>query len=163
MGSRKCLLACRTRRFVFAMLATLTVASAGPASAGVQDRDRTVGDLRVVLGVMPAALLTDHPEQHEEATMHGGLPAGRSYYHVLVALFDRRTGERITEADVHASVGELGFNPSLRDLKRMNAGGVVTFGNFFAMPDTGPYQITVTVRTPQSPVPVDVKFVHSHQ
>ena len=163
MGSPKYLLAHRTRRGVFAVLAALTVAIAAPATAADEDRERTVGDLRVVLGVIPAALLTDHPEQHDEATMHGGLPAGRGYYHVLVALFDRRTGQRITEADVHASVGELGFNPALRDLKPMNAGGVVTFGNFFAMPDTGPYQITVTVRTPKSPAPVDVRFVHSHQ
>lgn len=160
MGSRSYLC---TRRFALPVLATLAVASVGPATAGDRDGDRTVGDLRVVLGVMPAALLMDHPEQHEEATMHGGLPAGSSYYHVLVALFDRRTGARITVANVHASVGEVGFNPSLRDLKPMNAGGVVTFGNFFSMSDTGPYQITVTVRVPQSTAPVDVKFVHSHQ
>lgn len=57
------------------------------------ENHRIVDDLAVYLGVLPAAIVRGHPKAHPETSMHDGAPGGAYHqYHVVVALFDARSG-----------------------------------------------------------------------
>jgi hypothetical protein len=55
-----------------------------------------VKGINTYYGVMPAQIAGKHPATHEERTMHGGVPARKDEYHLIVALYDA-SGKRITD------------------------------------------------------------------
>jgi hypothetical protein len=50
----------------------------------------------------------DIPAEHTESKMHGGAPRGRGQHHLIVSLFDAKTGKRIENAQVSARSASLG-------------------------------------------------------
>lgn len=107
---------------------------------------QTVSGVEIYIGIVPAAMVREHPRQHPERRMHGG--SGSSDYHVMVALFDAKNGARITDAQVGArlvapsqSVPETGLEP-------MTIAGALTYGNYFDMAPGGSYRIDVSIRRP---------------
>lgn len=78
--------------------------------------------------------------------MHGGRPAARGEFHIVVALFDVRTGLRLTGADVSARVSEIGLAGSQKTLSPMQIAGAETYGNYFEMLGSGPFRINLTIR-----------------
>jgi hypothetical protein len=54
-------------------------------------------------------------------------------YHLIVSVFDAKTGKRIENATVSARVGELALAPQSKMLEPMQIAGTVTFGNFFTI------------------------------
>jgi hypothetical protein len=90
------------RRQALALLAFPLWSSAAPP-AGAQERQERDG---VVLnwGLVPAAIAS---RQHAIEELHGGRPpGGGSVHHLVLALFDARTGRRIDEAIVRAQLLE---------------------------------------------------------
>jgi hypothetical protein len=81
---------------------------AAPASAGDDENYKVSEGLGVYIGVLPAALIKGHPTTHPEATMHGGVPSGARKYHLVIAVFDAASGDRVENAKVAATVSELG-------------------------------------------------------
>ena len=77
--------------------------------ANADDDSQTVGKVVIYLGVLPAAMIRGHPAQHTESSMHGGQPATSGEYHIVIALFDAKTGSRVTGAHVSARVSEIGL------------------------------------------------------
>lgn len=127
-------------------LVTWSVLAVGLAlalRAGAQT-SRTVDDVVVYLGVVPAAIVLEHAPTHEEAKMHGGASAGQ--VHIMVALFEAKTGQRVTGANVSARVrGARGVDEE-KKLESMTIAGAETYGNYFSLNGPGPFKINVRFR-----------------
>ena len=120
------------------------------------DYATSAGGFDFYLGVIPAALVRDTPTDHHAETMHGGSPRGTRMQHVMVAIFDRGSGQRVTGATVKARVEELGHFGNEQPLEPMNVAGAITYGNYFPMTSGRPYGIRVHARIPGAAEPVIV-------
>lgn len=146
------------------LLAALAWALPAPATATDAGNHRTAGGLSVYLGVLPAALVGRGDMQElPEAEMHDGAPGGGHDQHVMVAIFDLATGERVEDAKVDARVTPLGLAGVKRVLEPMVIANTVTYGNYFPMRGDGPYRIAVSVTPAGAPRPVVLEFSYDHR
>lgn len=138
------------RRFQWwhAALWLLGFAAAGVAAAAETANRQVVDGVAVYFGLLPAELVRGHPREHPESGMHGGVPVGES--HVLIALFDDKTGKRIEKAEVTATITGPERLRLSKTLEPMTMAGTVTYGNYFYLTGHGPYQIAVRVRLPDA-------------
>jgi hypothetical protein len=139
-----------------------SLAVPGAVSAADDASFKTVAGLVVYLGVLPAAIIQGHVKDHPEETMHGGIPRGPHAYHVMVAIFDAVTGERMEKATVQARVTPLGFATVTRELEPMVIAGTVTYGNYFTMRGADPYRIEFSITPAESATPVTLEFSYEH-
>ena len=151
------------RRMVAAVVIVLLTSPVFTVNAE-ETNYRVVDNVRIYLGVIPAAMVRGkHPATHTETSMHGGIPSDADEYHILIALFDERNGERILNATVTARVAEVGLNGEKKTLEPMQIAGTTTYGNYFTMKGTGVSRINVVIRVPDAPRDIDVTFQHRHQ
>lgn len=129
--------------------------------AQADQHSKVVGDVAIHLGVMPAEIVRGRTETPAESTMHGGAPK-RGFKHVVVALFDAKSGKRLTPAEVKARVGELGLSVSEKRLEPMTIAGEITYGNFFPMAGAGPYRIEIEIRRSPTAQPIRAEFEYRH-
>ena len=85
------------RRTLLSMALALAATPVLAFAAGAPESQtmRQADGLEIYLGIIPAAMIRGHPAQHEEATMHRGLGTGVHLYHVMVAVFDAKSGKRV--------------------------------------------------------------------
>jgi hypothetical protein len=121
----------------------LVVVSATVAAGGYR---QVVDGVAIYFGVMPAELVRGHPREHPESEMHGGVPAGEN--HLVIALFNDKTSERITRAEITATITGPARFKAEKKLESMLVAGAATFGNYFTMPGPGPYRIALRIRMP---------------
>ena len=121
-----------------------------------------VDGMELFFGVILAEILRGHPREHEEQTMHGGVPSGRGVHHLVISVFDAKTRARITDAAATGSVAEVGMATQNQKLEAMSFGGTVSYGNYFTMTDQGPYEIVVNVRRPGDHKMVTARFQYWH-
>jgi hypothetical protein len=133
------------------------------AQAAEPENYKTIDGVAVYLGLLPAEMIRGHGATHPEATMHGGQPKGSHVYHVTVALFDRTTNARITDAEVRARASGVGLAGAERALEPMTIADTVTYGNYFALPGQGTYEIQVEIRRPGTAAPLKVQFTYDHR
>jgi len=138
--------------FPAVMLSAMPSAKAGEGTALRQ----TVNGIEIYLGVLPAAMIAGHPPEHPESGMHGGAP-GRGY-HVMVALFDAKTGQRLANVQVNAKVVAPSLHTVGKKLEPMTVAGSLTYGNYFNMLRGETYRIDVEVRRRGSPRVVHATF-----
>ncbi len=114
-------------------------------------RHLQVEGMDVYLGVIPAQLTSE--KMHNSATPkeHG--------YHILIALFDRKSGLRITDAKLKASVGLVGVTGSSKELEVM-PGNALSYGNYFMMHQPERYRIVVEIKRKESNVKSTASFVY---
>jgi hypothetical protein len=138
---------------------------AGIAPAFAQDIApyKLAGGLAVYLGVIPAEMITGHPKGHAEAQMHGGVPSGRHVHHVMVAIFDDASGQRITDAVVTANAAGLGLAGTEKTLEPMTIADAVTYGTYFDLPGRDRYRIRIEIARPGAARPVIAEFEYDHQ
>ncbi|CAN7342559.1 hypothetical protein [Rhizobium sp. LjRoot258] len=121
---RQCLLTLLAVAFMIAF-------ATSHVSAVAEDENYRVIDNRsVYLGVLPAAMVRGHPKEHPEASLHDGTPGGAHQYHIVVAIFDARSGARIENAEVTAIVsglGHVGTKPI--ELQPIAITGTISYGN----------------------------------
>ena len=126
--------------------------------ADQSDTHKTVGGIEIFIGVMPAEVIRGR-ESAAETHMHGGVPTGSNLYHLVAALFDQGSGERITGAQVSAAVAEPGMAGQSKLLPPMTISDAVTFGNYFAMSDQRTNRIQLEIHMPgRSPVAADFEY-----
>src|SRR5665648_1163295 len=79
---------------MFLFLSLLSIPSATPVDAArvATSEMQTVGNITIYLGLLPADMIRGQTQDHPVDTMHGGVPSGSGEYHILVALFDAKTG-----------------------------------------------------------------------
>ncbi len=137
----------------------------GMARAATVNPDQPIrlDGMELFFGMIPAEILRGHPSDHEERSMHGGVPRGKGVHHLIISLFDSKTKTRITDAVVTGSVTEVGMPTQNRKLEAMLFGGNVSYGNYFAMSNQGPYEIVVDVRRPGGRKTATARFQYRHQ
>ncbi len=156
-------IAARKLVFAIAALVVLGLTFGVARAAGVNsDQPIRLDGMEVFFGIVPAEILRGHQREHEEQTMHGGVPRGKGVHHLIISVFEAKTRARITDAVVTASVTELGMATETHKLEAMSFGGAVSYGNYFAMPYQGPYEIVVNVRRPGDGKTATARFQYSH-
>lgn len=153
----------RTQAALMAVVAMLALGSCG------RDRQLT-GDSQVVdgmaiyFGVMPAELVRGHSlAQGDPQALHGGTPATAASHHVVVALFDAKTGARITDARIQADVGDRSYNHGpAKPLEPMQIAGTTTYGNFFPMQGQGVWRIHLMIERPSIAHATEADFRYEH-
>lgn len=120
--------------------------------------------LTIDLGVLPAELVQGHSTtEGDPEAMHSGTPAWVGSHHVVVALFDAKTGVRITDARVRAGVGSRSYDHEPdKWLEPMQIAGTTTYGNFFLMPGREVYRIHLQIYRTGSAQPIRADFAYEH-
>jgi hypothetical protein len=122
----------------------LAVAVPDPALAAgpIRALSQTADGLVFHYGVVPAGVVRTYPAGRAERNMHRTSSSGR---HIVLALFDASTGERVAAAQVIAAVTPLGGATTRKRLEPMTVGGVASFGNYFALTGPDTYRIAFEV------------------
>ncbi|MEW5756287.1 MAG: hypothetical protein AB1810_08275 [Pseudomonadota bacterium] len=142
------------RFLLFLMFLAATTVVTPMALASDSERHQTADGMDIYLGVIPSVFITEHPDMH-------GKSKKQHRYHVLVALFDSITGERITNAKVRARVSLLGLVGPEKTLEAMNNHNVMSYGNYFMMTDPGQYRIEFRIkRTAEQKEETLVRFLY---
>ncbi len=119
--------------------------------AGDSERHLQVDGMNVYLGVIPAQLTAEK--------MHNNATPKEHNYHVLIAAFDSKSGARITDAKLKATVAPLGLGGHSKELEAM-PGGALSYGNYFVMHKPGLYRILVEIQRGESKTKSMAHFVY---
>ncbi len=130
-------------------LVLASLALTAPASAGVVDGVKTVDGLTVYLGVVPAAVTRAHAPQHPERSMHGGISRPRFHdVHLLVAVFNSASGQRLRNAAVTARIHGTNRNRWTVPLTPMTVNGALTYGAYTNVGAEEDVMISIDIRRP---------------
>jgi hypothetical protein len=132
-----------------------------PSIAADSENSKTVGGIVIYVGMLPAELIQGHPAGHAEARMHPEGKAGSRQEHLVVALFDAKTGARITDAEVMASVDQPGVHGPKKRLEPMRIADTITYGNFFDVRSQGTYLIQIEIHRPTVAGVIKAEFKHT--
>lgn len=129
------------------------------------DRNRKIVDgMEIYLGIVSAeSMRAQYSKGAPESSMHGGIPAGKGYYHVNISLFDSKTRAVITNARVEASVREPVSGGDTKQLELVTLSNSKSYGNYFRMSGKNPYTITVRIQGPGASRAIEAKFEHKVQ
>lgn len=141
----------------------LLLATSGPAFGQTISDFAVVDDVTIYLAVLPAEMLRTFPPGSEESRMHGGVPGGRHVHHVQVALFDAKTGARLTDAEVVATVAEVGLGGTRRTLDPFTIGDAETYGGYFELQPRQHYKVGIQATFPDDKRIVEQTFDYEHQ
>lgn len=131
------------------LAAALTLGSQIALASDDSSGSKVVNGVIITYAIIPAGIIRQvYGGGEPESVMHGGVPGGPHHHHVMVALFQAGSNERITDALVHATVGEVGLSQKRKDLKPMPISGQMTYGNYFHMPEDLLYRIGLEIRVP---------------
>ncbi len=147
--------------WALAFVATFASASRAAEHAVILDDPytRSADGIVAYLGVIPASVARGHASGHPESSMHGGAPRASYEKHVLVALFDAATSNRLTDADVTATVEGLGhIGRTTKKLERMEVAGAASFGQFFSMPPSDIYTMRFDIIVAGRAKPASITF-----
>lgn len=105
------------------------------------------GGVILYWGLVPSAVVS---RQHSLEDLHGGRPpGGGKVNHLVVALFDAESGNRIADAVVRAQLSESGIvDAPPRYLVPMRVNEEPSFGQMFGMVHGGPFRFRVFVKLP---------------
>lgn len=141
------------------LAATLGVTLVSAELASADDGYQSADGLSVYLGIMPASVVRGHPADHEEGAMHGGAPSGRHPQHLVVAVFDSQSSNRIENAEIVATVSSLGHVSHERiELEPMTIADTITYGGFANFPGRSRYEIELSISIPDR---IDRPISHS--
>jgi len=120
------------------------------APAGAAGQGLTVDGMEVFYGVVPAEVIRKQTDKHDPS-MHRKRAWRSGSHHLVVSIYDTKTGERITDATVLATVTPLGMASMERQLEPMQVNQTVTYGNFFDLPpSSGPFHIVLSIKRPKA-------------
>lgn len=136
--------------------------AATPSAAGVVDGVKTVDDLRIYLGVLPAGLVRGHQAERAMA-VHGGLPRSSVHnIHVLAAVFDKNTGARLSGIRVNARIHGTNQNRWTVALKPMIVNNALTYGGFTNLGAQEDVMISIDVVRPNRKHVTTAQFEYNH-
>ncbi len=160
--SHRCSIIAKKLCFAFVLVFGAAIVCGFPATAAEDEGYRTADGLAVYVGVVRAEIVKGPSLQPSVAPMHGGIPKGTHEYHVVAAIFDAATKERISDATVTARVSGLALVGHQKTLEPMIIANTTTYGGFFDLPDSDLYTISLTIQRTGSPRPavLDFKFDH---
>jgi|GEM_PF-734022 len=103
------------------------------------------------------------PQQIVE--VHGGKPVnGGKVHHLVLALFDAKTGQRIDNAIVRAQLSEPGIvDGPAKYVPLMTMKNEASYGQVFGMVRDGPYRFKVKVKLPDRPQDIEYAILATPQ
>lgn len=122
---------------------------------------KIVDGVAIYLGVIPTELIEGHPKAHPESEMHGGAPVSKERYHIVIALFDAKTGARITNAKVTASLSSFGFPVGKKTLEPMLIANTISYGNYFKLSGKGAHRIQIEISGVRPDQTIHATFEHA--
>lgn len=134
------------------------LASAGAAAQPAQTQ-RQSGGLVLHYGLVPAEMVLAVPRPQAEREMHGGA-AGKSGSHLVLAIFDAASGQRISQAEVMTHITLVGGASTTKRLEPMNINDMPSFGAFVPIGAPGIYKIRFEVKRPGVEGTVSAEFEH---
>ena len=143
------------------IVASLLLAS-NAAFAADSTGDTTVDGTLIYYAIVPAEVVRAFPRGTAEAEMHGGVPDGRHVHHLQVAAIDAETNERITDAQVTASIAELGLSPQKIELEPFLIDDVLTYGGYFEFSNLATYSIDIQIERPGAAAATPARFDYRH-
>ena len=152
-----------TRLFKTLSLALILLGSNPIHSRAEDSNSKVVDNVLIYLGVMPGEMLSNLPAGDEEKVMHGGIPSDKGIYHIMIALFDAKTSERISDAEISASTSEFGMARESKKLEPMKIADTVTFGNFFKFKGNGSFRLDLSILIPGRPGQIKARFDYSNE
>lgn len=154
------------RTFVVAALFLAPAALAGfsalPAAARTDNGSIVSEGFAFYYAIIPAELIRGHSKGHPESVMHGGVPNRPHVHHIMVAIFDAKTFDRIVDASVKASIGEIGLAGVEKELEPFVVDGALTYGNYFDLQPGSEYLARVSAVVPGRKNPVQAEFQFKH-
>ena len=125
-----------------------------PAVAIPDSNRKIVDGMEVYFGIVSAESL----KGSKEAKLHGGIPAGKDYYHVNISLFDAKTRAAIGDAHVEVQVSEPVSGGETKKLDAVTIGSTRSYGHYFRLASKNPYIVTVRIQRPGMPRALEAKF-----
>jgi len=152
-------------RAAVAAFVAIAATIAQPASAGVVDGVKTVDDLTVYLGVVPAAIVQGHKAEFETAVQGGLLRSSIHNIHLVAAVFNKDSGARIRDIQVRARIHGTNQNRWTVNLRPMLVNGKLTYGGFTNLGPEQDVMISIDVmrrgRTPATHITTaQFEYVH---
>jgi hypothetical protein len=137
---------------VFNRCTLLALALAAIAPTVLADGSgKTVDGIEIFYGVVPAQVIARPTDQHDPK-MHSRRFFGRGSHHLVVSLSDAKSGQRISDATVMATVTPLGLASTEKRLEPMLINETTTYGNFFDFPaNSAPFRIALKITRPTIP------------
>jgi cytochrome c5 len=126
----------------------------------VRNDYRVVDGTGVYFGAIPADIIRRNPKDYPEKA-YGVAPMGPDQYYVTIALFDAASGKRITDAVVRARVSTASSAGPQKALDLVTVTDAATYGNYFAIGGTGPFEIAVRIKRPGAIGAIETKFEYT--
>ena len=114
----------------------------------------------IYLGVLPAEMMRSR-HASADSKVGAAVPSGKGYYHVSVVLRDNASKADIKDAQVEARVANLRTGET-KALEPVTVNSAVSYAAYFQMPGKDPYTVTLTIRKPGAPAPIEAKFDLKH-
>jgi cytochrome c5 len=146
---------------VYMMNPVAPAATAGAAASAAGGPDyRVVDGTTVYFGATAVEAMRRNPAQYP-TKVYGVPPVGPDQYYVTVALFDTNTGRRISDAVVRARVSTAAAAGPEKTLEPVTVADARSYGTYFAMAGTGPYEIAVRISRPGAPDAILARFEYA--
>ena len=123
---------------------------------------KNVGEFRVYLAVMPADLLAGPGVPQVPGATPYRAPAARDTHHVMVSIFERRSGRGVPDAAVGARVAALGLSGEKKTLRPTSVAGEQVYAALFPMMGRGPFRVDVEFRPAGAARAERARFYFSH-
>lgn len=133
------------------LLMALVLLWGTPLMADDSPRYQVVDGVRIYIGILPMAMVGE-----KTPDMHGATP-GAGSFHLVAALFDEKSGDRISNAKLTASLTGADADVS-KKLEPMSMNNVASYGNFFMFPGLGEYGVRVEAVLPGNDQVIQANF-----
>ncbi len=128
------------------------------ASAAHLGQTKTVDGVAIYLGMVPAAEMRRHSDRYPAHEL-SKIPSGKLVHHVMLALFDNPSGERITDAVLTARVAPLALGGPTKPLDPMVVAGALTYCNYFRISPLDTTVIQAEIRRPNIARVIHATFI----
>lgn len=150
------------RGFLTAATAAFAFFPVLPAAARMDNGSIESDGFAFYYAIIPAEMIRGHSKGHPESVMHGGVPNRPHVHHVMVAIFDAKTFNRVVDAKVTASIGEVGLAGMKKELEPFVVDGALTYGNYFDLRPSSEYLARISAVVPGRKNPVQAEFQFKH-
>jgi len=139
--------------------------AAPPARVGVAGASgpnlRIVEGMTINFGVVSADAIRANANQYPKS-VYGAAPEMPDQYYVTVSLFDADNGKRIGDAVVKARVSTAAGAGPEKTLQANALANAPSYGNYFAMAGSGPFQVALRITRPGKPDVIQTQFNFAH-
>lgn len=137
-------------------LGLMLVAVSAPAAS--VSRHQVVDGVSVYLGVVPIGVAANDAD---DLGLDQKIYHKKDLYYLLIALIDDRSGRRIVDADIHASIAALGgLDYSSKQLKPVHIEHYTSYGNYFHLADPDTYRVQLLMTAPERSEPIRATFTY---